>query len=291
MKITKILAWTIASILFMNSVLVTEAYINKDELRNVLRTVENRSRSDYSADSWKELETAKDYANAILEKSNDQTKVDNAITILKNAMNSLKDSDSNYTSKEALREKIHSLNNKVQSDYTASSWSRVESAKHSALSVLNNNYATYSEIKVASSNLEFAIDSLQRKDRDNRNNNYGNELVLRDDPRVRIKDGTYYNSYFDDYKSENETITEKIWNLTKSLLPMSYPSFSQNLDDFRKNLFNVNILKDLLTIVKTYLKEELKKEILAELKAEMKVEFKENLSANLTTEEILWTKK
>lgn len=64
--------------------------INTKELENVIEKADAFKESDYTADSWKTFSQVLSSAKAVLEKKEDQTKVDNAVESLKMAIEGLK---------------------------------------------------------------------------------------------------------------------------------------------------------------------------------------------------------
>lgn len=64
--------------------------INTKELENVIEKADAFKESDYTADSWKTFSQVLSSAKAVLEKKEDQTKVDNAVESLNRAIESLK---------------------------------------------------------------------------------------------------------------------------------------------------------------------------------------------------------
>lgn len=66
------------------------AVINTKELENVIEKADAFKESDYTADSWKTFSQVLSIAKTVLEKKDDQTKVDNAVESLKKAIEGLK---------------------------------------------------------------------------------------------------------------------------------------------------------------------------------------------------------
>lgn len=64
--------------------------INTKELENVIEKADTLKEADYTADSWKTFSQVLSSAKAVLEKKEDQTKVDNAVESLKMAIEGLK---------------------------------------------------------------------------------------------------------------------------------------------------------------------------------------------------------
>lgn len=64
--------------------------INTKELENVIEKADAFKESDYTADSWKTFSQVLSIAKTVLEKKEDQTKVDNAVESLNRAIESLK---------------------------------------------------------------------------------------------------------------------------------------------------------------------------------------------------------
>ena len=64
--------------------------INTKELENVIEKADAFKESDYTADSWKTFSQVLSSAKTVLEKKEDQTKVDNAVELLNRAIESLK---------------------------------------------------------------------------------------------------------------------------------------------------------------------------------------------------------
>lgn len=142
--------------------------VDVSKLKNLYDTEvqADRKATDYSTDTWDVYKKARDAAKVVLDDTDaKQTEVDKAYDDLDAAIKNLKtqaQADKETTQaklKEAIQKAKDSLREK---DYTSSSWSIYQAALKTAEDLLNNPNATTEQLEKALSDLQTAINGLQK---------------------------------------------------------------------------------------------------------------------------------
>ena len=132
--------------------------LDKDTLQEAIKSAEAKDENDYTAASWKVMQDALTAAKAADAKADvKQDEVDQAAATLQNAVTALV----KKTNKTALDKAIQTAESKQQSDYTADTWSSLESALKEAKEVSANEEATQDQADTAAKKLNDAISALK----------------------------------------------------------------------------------------------------------------------------------
>ena len=135
-----------------------EGEIDKDALDAAITTAESKQQSAYTSATWTALQEALTAAKAVQEKDDaTQEDVDAAATALQSAINALVARGN----KTALNTAIQTAESKNKDDYTADTWSAVETALKTAKEVAANEDATQTEVDSAAKVLNDAVDALK----------------------------------------------------------------------------------------------------------------------------------
>lgn len=140
-----------------DTVIVTvKKQVDYSALEAQIKRAEALKEKEYTSASWAKLKTALTAAqNARL--SDDQSVVDSATKVLKDAIDALVKAPIDYSE---LRNQIRIAESLVESSYTAASWSKLQTALTAARAALNSN--SQATVDKAASNLRAAIASLVR---------------------------------------------------------------------------------------------------------------------------------
>ena len=135
------------------------------ELSNAVAACEasGRQPGDYSDDSWMVYEGALNQAKNLLSAqstypASEQTKIDNALSLLKTAIAGLR---TDMAALRSLYERAKTYANNEETPYTNESWEAFERAKTDAWGILTKAGATQPEINAAKDALENAIKGLR----------------------------------------------------------------------------------------------------------------------------------
>ena len=135
------------------------------ELSNAVAACEasGRQPGDYSDDSWMVYEGALKQAENLLSAqstypASEQTKIDNALSLLKTAIAGLR---TDMAALRSLYEQAKTYANNEETPYTNESWEAFERAKMDAWGILTKAGATQPEINAAKTALENAINGLR----------------------------------------------------------------------------------------------------------------------------------
>lgn len=136
-------------------------------LKAAVSAVKSLPSGAYTASSWATLQSALSAAEGVVANpAATQAQVSDALTNLKSAVDGLALDTSNggttsVADKAALNSAINEANGKVQSDYTADSWSAMQTALTEAKNVAANPAASQAQVDAATSNLNRAMAALQ----------------------------------------------------------------------------------------------------------------------------------
>ena len=152
-----------------------EPEVNKEALQTLVDRIiaEGLEESNFTAPSWRALQTALQHAEEVLNDSEaTQKEVDEALNNLNKAYEGLEEKIEDEVNKEALQKKVEEINNEGldESHYTEESWKALQTALKIAeeLLALDNEKINQSIVDKALSNLEIAYEELEEKeDEDN----------------------------------------------------------------------------------------------------------------------------
>ncbi|MBR0161142.1 MAG: FIVAR domain-containing protein, partial [Oscillospiraceae bacterium] len=131
------------------------APVDKTELQAAITAAQALTETDYTAESWAAMQTALTAANEVFENADaTQAEVDAAKTALNSAVDAL------VVDKAALQTAITAADALVEADYTADSWTAMQTALTSAKAVLAKEDATPAEVSAAVTALNSAVDAL-----------------------------------------------------------------------------------------------------------------------------------
>lgn len=123
-------------------------------IREAEQTIEGEEETDYTSDSWTNLENALGAAQTVYYKtSSTQVEVDNATQTLTNATNALV-----YIA--TLADEISEVNKLNETDYSKPSWAELKEAKTTAETVYADSTATQTRVNEAITNLQTARNNL-----------------------------------------------------------------------------------------------------------------------------------
>ncbi|SHH08943.1 Uncharacterised Sugar-binding Domain [Anaerosphaera aminiphila DSM 21120] len=142
-----------------------EPTVDKTALQAKYDEVKDKVQDNYTDDSWNSFTTARDSAQAILEKVDaTQTEVDDALANLTTAVEGLVEKEPEPTvNKDALQTKYDEVKDKAKDNYTDDSWNAFETAREAAKNILDKVDATQTEVNTALNNLTTAITNLKEK--------------------------------------------------------------------------------------------------------------------------------
>ncbi|MDD3793720.1 MAG: FIVAR domain-containing protein [Candidatus Gracilibacteria bacterium] len=130
---------------------------DKTTLTATIQTAQNLTKTDYTALSWSALQTALTNAISVRDNANaTQAQIDAANTSLTNAVKNLVA----VGDKTTLTATIQAAQNLTQTDYTALSWSALQTALTNAISVRDNANATQAQVDAANTSLTNAVKNL-----------------------------------------------------------------------------------------------------------------------------------
>jgi len=134
----------------------------RDALRDAIEEAERRIETNYTAISWRRLENSLSSAIAIYNNINaTQAQIDTATANLLGALNALVLQPVVVPiDRTALQLAIDDAGDRIQANYTALSWRRVETALNAAINMHNNANATQAQINTATTNLNNALAAL-----------------------------------------------------------------------------------------------------------------------------------
>lgn len=137
--------------------------VDKTELQNLVNTVKDTDKGNYTDESFNNFKTALDNANSILNKDNAiQQEVNQAKNDLQNAYDNLTENEITVDKSE-LEQLVNSVKETQQGNYTDESYTNFTTALTNANAVLGNPDATQSEVDTAKTNLQTAFDNLEEK--------------------------------------------------------------------------------------------------------------------------------
>ncbi|MCD8052799.1 MAG: hypothetical protein LUF00_01870 [Lachnospiraceae bacterium] len=142
-----------------------ETTVDFTALNAAIATAEGLTESDYTSDSWSNLETALTAANSTLANADaTQTEVDEATAALTAAIDALVTATDTPGTTEvdftALKAAIETAEGLTESDYTSDSWSTLATALAAVQTVAANADATQTEVDEATAALTAAINAL-----------------------------------------------------------------------------------------------------------------------------------
>ncbi len=134
--------------------------VDTSALEEALAKAEELTEEDYTEETWKDLEDAKEDAEAILtDPTATQSEIDDAAAALEEAIANLEE----YVEpvdKSELEKAIEKAESKVKKDYTKKSWAAMEAALKIAEKVYADEDATQEEVDAATDALLKAIKAL-----------------------------------------------------------------------------------------------------------------------------------
>lgn len=160
------------------------AKVNTEALEAAIAKAEGLKEADYTAESWKAMQTSLTSAKAALEAKESQEAVDAAAASLQSSINALVKAETPSTDDEekvdiaALEKTIATAKGLKKNDYTAATWSTLQTALTNAEKALDAKESQKS-VDEAAKTLQAAIDGLKKAadttattdDKKNNNNN------------------------------------------------------------------------------------------------------------------------
>ena len=139
--------------------------VNKDLLQSKYEEVKDYNEKDYTEESFKEFKEALNNAKSILDNQYaTQSEVDNALEYLIEKIDKLvKKPIKEVVNKSLLQSKYEEVKDYNEKDYTEESFKEFKEALNNAKSILDNQYATQSEVDNALEYLIEKIDKLVKK--------------------------------------------------------------------------------------------------------------------------------
>ncbi len=139
--------------------------VNKNILKAVIERPKNLRETDYTAASWKAMQAALTTAKEALgSETVTQQEVNTATEALRKALEALV-----WIDKSGLRAAIDRANEKIEVNYTATSWKAMQAALTTARAVAGNADAVQTEIDDATRELSEALRNLEEKKVVNKN--------------------------------------------------------------------------------------------------------------------------
>lgn len=137
----------------------------RQRLETAIAKAGEKDASLYTDASYASMQTAKEAAQAVLDRQGAaRTEIENALTALQNAVNSLEvKPEDNTEILSQLRSAVEEADAKIESEYTATSYITMKTALENARKVLDNEKASKTEIEEALSDLRNAINGLQKE--------------------------------------------------------------------------------------------------------------------------------
>lgn len=173
-----------------------EKLVDKEELQKKVDELKglNLKESDYTAESWKTLQTALTDASDILDKDEaTQEEVDTAIAALEDAYKALekKGTEEKKSDKEKLDELLENIKKESlkQSEYTKASWDAFQKALDDAKTVLDDPDVSDDSIKDAFVKLQKAYDGLEKKNNQARTGENDEDTNSGISPEKKDRDG------------------------------------------------------------------------------------------------------
>ena len=163
------------------------AKVNTEALEAAIAKAEGLKEADYTAESWKAMQTSLTSAKAALEAKESQEAVDAAAASLQSSINALVKAETPSTDDEekvdtaALEKTIATAKGLKKNDYTAATWTTLQTALTNAEKALDAKESQKS-VDEAAKTLQAAIDGLKKAsdttattdDKKNNNNNNSN---------------------------------------------------------------------------------------------------------------------
>ena len=163
------------------------ANVNTEALEAAIAKAEGLKEADYTAESWKAMQTSLTSAKAALEAKESQEAVDAAAASLQSSINALVKAETPSTDDEekvdtaALEKTIATAKGLKKNDYTAATWTTLQTALTNAEKALDAKESQKS-VDEAAKTLQAAIDGLKKAsdttattdDKKNNNNNNSN---------------------------------------------------------------------------------------------------------------------
>lgn len=144
----------------------TTPEVDKTELQKALGTAGEKEESDYTAASWKVMDSALDHAKIVyVSRDTTQIAVDSATQELNDGIFWLVPVNKSGTSdKVNLSAALQKAKGLTENDYTTDSWNTMQGAYNDALNVLHNTAADQGAVNTALTNLNQKISALVKKD-------------------------------------------------------------------------------------------------------------------------------
>jgi len=139
--------------------LVSISTANRSALEAIVARVQAMTATNYTAASWTRVQTH--LAAAITVRDNTtatQNQIDAAVRSLQSAIDALVEIGA--VNLAALNQEIAQAEGRVQANYTAASWSAMQTALTEARNMRNNTNATQAQVNTAASNLRSALNGL-----------------------------------------------------------------------------------------------------------------------------------
>lgn len=219
----------------------------KKRLTNAVANAGKADASLYTEESYQSMVAAKEAAQAVLDKPDaTRTEIENALTALQNAVSSLEvKSEDNTEILSQLSSAVTEAEAKVESEYTATSYSTMKTALENARKVLENKKASKAEIEKALSDLRSAIDGLQKEQKPEPDDN--TEILRQLGEAVaeaEAKDSSKYTE--DTYARLEEALTaaRKIIDTTEPATEPTKEEIQNALKGLRDALDNLELKKE-----------------------------------------------
>jgi uncharacterized protein YkwD len=154
------------TIIFVYKKNETPVAVDKSALENLINSVKETEKGNYTDESYTSFTTALNNANSTLNNENaTQEEVNKAKTDLQTAYDNLKENEIKVDKSE-LQQLVNSVKETEKGNYTDESYTNFTNALNNANSILNNENATQTEVDTAKTNLQTAFDNLDEKSTD-----------------------------------------------------------------------------------------------------------------------------
>jgi len=221
----------------------------KKSLTDAVKNAGGIDASLYTEESYQSVVEAKEAAQAVLDKQNaTRTEIENALTALQNAVNSLEvKPEDNTEILNQLGSAVKEAAAKDESKYTATSYATMQTALENARKVLANEKASKAEIEEALRNLQSAIDGLQEKQEPGPKPEDNTEILRQLGEAVaeaEAKDSSKYTE--DTYARLREALTaaRKVIGTTEPAAEPTKEEIQKALKDLRDALDNLELKKE-----------------------------------------------
>jgi hypothetical protein len=130
---------------------------NKGDLNLIIQIAQREVEGDYTADSWKQLQTALDAAKEVqADVEATQSQINTATSNLLDALGNLQ----KRADKTALQTAINQANNLSDTNFTIKSWDRLQEVLTTASNLMDNTNASQEEVDAATAALQDALKDL-----------------------------------------------------------------------------------------------------------------------------------